>query len=190
MSSTPEERLPQDGPDQPSSTDAGPGAATGAGTPPDAGQDPVAPPADAWSAPESGAPSGEPWAGMPPSGPAASETPQPGLRYDVPQEQKNLAMISTLGMLIAGVISPLVVLLLTNDSPAKRFANDHAKAGLNFCITAFAGWAIAILLAFVFIGFLLMPLLLGWSIWVIVAGAIQANNGEAPNYPLVPTIIK
>lgn len=122
--------------------------------------------------------------------PPAPGQPMAGVRYDVPQDQKNLALISTLGMLIAGFITPLIVFVLTNGDPTKRFANDHAKEGLNFCIASFIAWMVAILLAFVIIGFLLMPVLLGWSLWVIIAGSIQASNGEAPHYPLVPKILK
>ncbi len=118
------------------------------------------------------------------------QVPQPGVRYDVPQDQKNLAMISTLGMIIAGFISPLIVFIITNGDPAKKFANDHAKEGLNFCIASFVAGIVTVLLIFVLVGLLLIPLLIGWSIWVIVAGAIQANNGEAPHYPLVPKILK
>lgn len=116
--------------------------------------------------------------------------PQAGVRYNVPQDQKNLALISTLGLLIVGFLSPLIVFVLTNGDPAKRFANDHAKEGLNFSIVFFGAWIVAFLLAFVIIGFLLMPFLVGWGLWVIIAGAIQASNGEAPHYPLVPKILK
>ncbi len=119
-----------------------------------------------------------------------AQTPQPGVHYNVPQDQKNLALISTLGIIIVGFLSPLIVYLLTNGDPSKRFANDHAKEGLNFSIVYFVAWAVAFLLAFVIIGFLLMPVLIGWGLWVIIAGAMQASNGEAPHYPLVPKILK
>jgi uncharacterized Tic20 family protein len=126
----------------------------------------------------------EPGLGAPPA------QPQVGVRYNVPQDQKNLALISTLGMLIVGFLSPLIVFVLTNGDPAKRFANDHAKEGLNFSIVLFGGLIVAGLLTIILIGLLLFPLLLGWGLWVIIAGAIQANNGEAPHYPLVPKILK
>ncbi len=121
---------------------------------------------------------------------AAPQQPQVGVRYDVPQDQKNLALISTLGMLIAGFLSPLIVYVLTNGDPAKRFANDHAKEGLNFSIVFFVGMIVSGLLVLVLVGVLLIPLLMIWGIWVIIAGAIQASNGEAPHYPLVPKILK
>jgi uncharacterized Tic20 family protein len=121
---------------------------------------------------------------------AAPAEPQVGVRYNVPQDQKNLALISTLGMLIVGFLSPLIVFVLTNGDPAKRFANDHAKEGLNFSIAIFVGFIVAGLLTLVLVGLLLFPLLVGWGLWVIIAGAIQASNGEAPHYPLVPKILK
>lgn len=142
-------------------------------------------------------PTGDPsWASVPPPPPApqpphwSAPAPVPGVRYDVPQDQKNLALLSTLGMIIVGFLSPLIVFIITNGDPAKRFANDHAKEGLNFCIAGFVASIVTMLLCIILIGFLLIPLLIGWSIWVIVAGSIQANNGEAPHYPLVPKILK
>ena len=111
-------------------------------------------------------------------------------RYAVPSDVKNLALVSTLGMLIVGFLSPLIVYLMTNDDPQKRFANDHAKEGLNFSIVFYVAIFVTVLLSFIFIGFLLIPVVLGWWLWVIIAGAIQANNGEAPHYPLVPKLIK
>ena len=146
-----------------------------------------------------GAQAPPPFVPVPPPAPAAAPpapgglpaaVPQPGVRYDVPQDQKNLAMISTLGMLIVGFISPLVVYLLTSSDPAKRFANDHAREGLNFSIVYFIGWILTGLLSLVLIGLLLIPVMFGWGLWVIIAGAMQANNGEAPHYPLTPKILR
>ena len=128
----------------------------------------------------------------PPSGPMPPvNPPQPGgpLRYDVPSDVKNLALLSTLGMLIVGFLAPLIVYLVTNDDPQKVFAKDHAREGLNFSITFFAVMVASGILMVVLIGFVTMILGLIWGLWVIIAGAIQANNGEAPNYPLVPKIL-
>lgn len=132
------------------------------------------------------------YAAVPPPVPVPEPVAQPavGMRYDVPQDQKNLALLSTLGMLIVGFLSPLLVYLLTTGDPAKRFANDHAKEGLNFSIVYFISWIIAFALMLILIGFVLIPFLVGWGLWVIIAGAIQASNGEAPHYPLVMKILK
>lgn len=116
--------------------------------------------------------------------------PQAGVRYDVASDVKNLALISTLGMLIVGFLSPLIVYVVTQDDPHKAFAKDHARAGLNFSITFFAASVVSGLLMLVIIGFLLLPLVFVWGLWVIIAGSIQAYNGEAPRYPLVPKILK
>ena len=122
-----------------------------------------------------------------PGGASGFPAPVPG---GVPQDVKNLAMISTLGMILVGFLSPLIVFLMTNDDPSKKFANDHAKAGLNFSIVFFAGMVISAILILVIVGILTLMLLIAWSIWVIIAGAIQASNGEEPHYPLVPNILK
>lgn len=141
-----------------------------AGVPrPDLGPD-TPPPAEAWS--------------------VTAGAPQPGVRYDVPQDQKNLAMLSTLGMLVVSFVSPLIVFAVTNGDPSRKFVNDHAKEGLNFSIVLVIASAVTALLMLLIIGFLLVPLLFGWSLWVVIAGTIQASNGEAPHYPLVPKILK
>lgn len=119
-----------------------------------------------------------------------SSGPQPGVRYDVPQEQRTLAMVSTLGIVIVGFLAPLIVFAMTNGDPAKRFANDHAKAGLNFCIAMFAASVVTVLLVLLVVGFLVIPLLVAWGIWVVIAGTIQAYHGEAPNFPLVPNLLR
>ena len=116
--------------------------------------------------------------------------PEPGKRYDVPQDIKNLALISTIGMVLVGFLSPLIVYIVTADEPRKAFARDHAREGLNFSIVFFGGLLVATVLSIVLIGVLLYPVLIVWGIWVVIAGAIQANNGQAPNYPLVPAILK
>lgn len=126
---------------------------------------------------------------------AASSTPsesapQHGVRYSVPQPLRNLAMLSTIAMVVAGIFSPLVVFALTNGDPNRRFANDHAKEGLNFCLAFVAASLVTVLLIFLIVGYLIIPLLVGWGLWVVIAGTLQANNGEAPHYPLVPKILK
>ena len=57
-------------------------------------------------------------------------------------------------------------------------------------IAYFIAWIIALVLSLLLIGFLLMPFLIGWGLWVIIDGAIQISNGEAPHYPLVIKILK
>lgn len=116
--------------------------------------------------------------------------PELGVRYDVPQQQRNLAMLSTIGMVLAGFFSPLIVFAVTNGDPKRRFANDHAKEGLNFCLTFTAALLVNVLLIILIIGYLMLPLLIGWGLWVVIAGTLQASNGEAPHYPLVPKILK
>jgi hypothetical protein len=200
--------FPLPAPDAPAASDTLPDAATAAeaipGDEPPAGataQEPLRDPGASAIPPPPPAPTPPPPSFAPPappppptsgfeSPPATGPGPQPGVRYDVPQDQKNLAMISTLGMIIVGFISPLIVFVMTNGDPSKKFANDHAKEGLNFSITIFLASLVTVLLVFLIIGFLLIPLLAGWFLWVVIAGTIQANNGEAPNYPLVPKILR
>ena len=75
--------------------------------------------------------------------------------------------------------------------------NTHGKASLNFQITAsiaiLATTMIAVILAFVCIGYLLIfiPILIGLAdlVCVIIAG-IKANNGEDYKYPYSMEFVK
>jgi uncharacterized Tic20 family protein len=99
-------------------------------------------------------------------------------------------MLSTLGMVVAGFLAPLIVYAVTAGDASKRFAHDHAKAGLNFSITWFIGAVVSGILTLVLVGLLGFVLLAIWGVWVIVAGTMQAANGQAPNYPLVPRLLR
>jgi uncharacterized Tic20 family protein len=166
----------------PQHEDATPSALTPEGAP-GAGLPPAAPAAWPGDASLTGGP--VPWAPAPPAA-----QPVAGYRYDVPQDLKNLAMLATLGIIVAGFVAPLIVFAVTSGDPAKRFAHDHARDGLNFCITWTIGAIISGVLTIIVVGLIGFLLLGVWGIWVIIAGTIQAANGEAPNYPLVPKLLR
>lgn len=147
-------------------------------------------------------PEGAPGTGLPPASPPAqagpwmwapvdpAAAPVAGYRYDVPQDVRNLAMLATLGIIVAGFLAPLIVFAVTAGEPSKRFAHDHARDGLNFCITWTIGAIVSGILTIVLVGLVGFLLLAVWGIWVIIAGTLQASNGEAPNYPLVPRLLR
>jgi uncharacterized protein len=92
------------------------------------------------------------------------------------------------------IIGPLVVWQLKkNEFPS---VDEHGKAALNFQITVMialiVGIAVAVLLSFVCIGFLLFPVVIAIGlcglIFAIIA-AIKANNGEPYRYPWSLTLI-
>jgi uncharacterized Tic20 family protein len=103
-----------------------------------------------------------------------------------------IAHLSALSGLITGfgaIIGPLVVWLIKKDS--MPYVAAEAKEALNFNISwmlwGFVLGGAAFVLAFIFIGFLLVPVLIilgiAWMILCIVAG-VRANDGRGYRYPL------
>jgi hypothetical protein len=93
------------------------------------------------------------------------------------------------------ILGPLIVWQIKkNEFPS---VDVHGKAALNFQITvtiaAFVGAALAILLSFFCVGYLLFPLVafigLAGLILAIIAG-IKANNGEDYKYPWSLELVK
>lgn len=107
----------------------------------------------------------------------------------VPQEDKTLAMITHLSGIIAGFIVPLIIWLINKDKPEKSFLIDQSKEALNFQITMALAWIAAIVLTFVFIGFLLYPVLMIANIVFCILAGIKANNGIAYRYPVTLRLV-
>jgi uncharacterized Tic20 family protein len=130
--------------------------------------------------------------------PASPSAPAPGSPESQARTWNMLCHLSALaGFVIpfGNILGPLLVWQIKkNEIPS---VNIHGKAALNFQITVvialLAGMAVAILLSFVCIGFLLIPvvMLIGLAglIFAIVAG-IKANNGEDYKYPFSLELVK
>ena len=107
--------------------------------------------------------------------------------YNPSQEERNMAMFCHLGAFagfiipFGSIIVPLVIWLMKKDE--SEYVDYHGKESLNFQITMFVAFVIAIILVFVIIG---IPLLIGLAIFqvvmIIVAG-IKASDGNYYRYP-------
>lgn len=88
-----------------------------------------------------------------------------------------------LGFALAHIIVPLVIWLVKRaDSPQ---INATGKEVLNFQISYSIYLAVSGLLCFVFIGFLLLPILfVAWVTLTIIA-AVKTSNGEEYRYPAI-----
>lgn len=79
-------------------------------------------------------------------------------------------------------LGPLVVYLVKRDE--HPFIAQHAREALNFNISVLIYAIVGFILVFVFIGFLILPVIgIAWLVLTIVA-AVKASNGETYRYPL------
>ena len=91
------------------------------------------------------------------------------------------ALVGLLGNGIGFLLGPLIVWLLKRED--HPFIDGQGKEAVNFQITMFIVMAVALVLALLLVGFLLMAVVgLVMTIIPIVA-AIQANEGKAFRYP-------
>ena len=134
----------------------------------------------------------------PPVTPASSSPPPPG-----PESQARtwnmLCHLSALAVFVGipfgNILGPLIIWQIKkNEFPSVEI---HGKASLNFQITvtiaALISGAVAFVLSFFCIGYLLIPvvLLIGLAglVFAIIAG-IKANNGEDYQYPYSIEFVK
>jgi len=88
---------------------------------------------------------------------------------------------------LAGLIVPIVLWQLKKEDPV---VNRHGIEVLNFMISLMIYYAIAVVLCFVVIGFVLLPLLAVYNIVVSIISGIKANEGKFWPYPYIFRFIK
>lgn len=89
---------------------------------------------------------------------------------------------------LASVIAPLVIWLIKKDE--MPFVDDQGKESLNFQITMFIGFVISFFLMFIFIGFILLPLLAIFDLVMVIMASMKANEGVRYRYPYTIRFIK
>jgi uncharacterized Tic20 family protein len=103
-----------------------------------------------------------------------------------PDQERLWAMLAHLLSFVAaylflGFVAPLIVLLVFG--PRSSFVRAHAVESLNFNLTWLLYGIIAVILAFVLIGFLILAVLgIAYVVLVIIA-SVRANNGQMYRYP-------
>ena len=100
----------------------------------------------------------------------------------------HLIVLSGFIIPFASIIAPLVIWLIKKDE--MPFVNDQGKESLNFQITILIGFIISFILAFVFIGFLLMIALAIFDLIMVIVAAMKANEGVRYRYPYSLRFIK
>ena len=126
----------------------------------------------------------------PAAGMEASPAGGPGVPGSVAagsSDDNTMGMLAHLLAIVSGFLGPLIIWLMKKDT--SPYVDYHGKEALNFQITMFFAWMASFVLAFVLIGFLLMPILLIVGIVLPIMGGLAANKGEYYKYPLTLRLI-
>jgi uncharacterized protein len=133
-----------------------------------------------------------PGAEVPPPGswgdPRYGGDPHYGAGWGAPSsEERTWALVAHVGTFVAawvamGFLCPLVVLLVKGNESA--FVRRNAVESLNFQISLLIYFAVGIVLAFVLIGFLLLPVIGVFALVTVILATVKASNGEDYRYPL------
>lgn len=92
-------------------------------------------------------------------------------------DEKTMALLSHLLVLVASFVAPLVIYLLKKDESS--FVANNAKESLNFQITIAIAIGVSVLLMMVLIGFLLIfAVSLANLVYVIIA-TMRASEGKS-----------
>lgn len=106
---------------------------------------------------------------------------------DATANDKNLAVLTHLGGIFFGFIPALIVWLLKkDDSP---FVGEQAREALNFQITVLIGYMAAWVLAFLLVGFVLLPIIYVGNLILCIIAAVQVSKGEEYQYPFTLRLI-
>lgn len=106
-----------------------------------------------------------------------------------PAEEKSWALAAHLLPLTGlSFIAPLIIWLVQKDKSA--FVAQHSLESLNFQIAVFIAAMVCIPLAFLCIGFILLPVIgIGAIVYQILA-AVAASEGKSYVYPFSIRLIK
>lgn len=89
---------------------------------------------------------------------------------------------------LAGLVAPILIWQIKKVEFPEL--DVHGKIVMNFIISMLIYSAVAFVLAFFLIGFLLFAVLGVVAVVFPILGALKANNGEAWPYPLMLNLIK
>lgn len=122
---------------------------------------------------------------FPPPSPGWQDQPQPA--GTTTPDERNWAMAAHLGSFLAawvalGLLAPLAVLLFKGNG--SDFVRRHAIESLNFQINALVYTVTLVLLAFLLIGFLLLPVYGIFYLICVILGSVRASAGDEFRYPL------
>jgi uncharacterized Tic20 family protein len=125
----------------------------------------------------------------PPSGPPSGWGPPGGEQHPsgTTQDERTWALLSHIGCLLGAWIAmaflvPLVIMFVKGSQSA--FVRAHAVESLNFQLSMLIYGLVGVVLAFVLIGFVILPILaVLWLVFVVLA-TMRASEGRPYRYPI------
>ena len=113
----------------------------------------------------------------------------------IPEHARTWAMACHLmalsGIVVQGVgfvLGPLITWLIKKDE--HPFIDEQGKEAVNFQITMLIAMVVSGLLCFVFIGFILLPVIAIGDIVLTIIASLKAKEGEHYCYPFTFRFIK
>jgi uncharacterized Tic20 family protein len=104
------------------------------------------------------------------------------------KDDTNMAMLCHILAIFTGFLGPLIIWMIKkDDSP---FVDRHGKEALNFQLTILIAWVASGLLAFVCIGFLMMPVIGIVDLVFCIMAAVRSSRGEEYQYPINIRFVK
>ena len=101
---------------------------------------------------------------------------------DASANDKNIAVLTHLGGIFFSFVPGLIVWLLKKDE--SPYIGEQAREALNFQITVLIGYMLAWVLAFLLVGFLLLPAIYVANLVLCLVAAVRTSKGESYQYPL------
>jgi uncharacterized Tic20 family protein len=128
-----------------------------------------------------------------PEEPKSEPTGAPG--ESIPEQARSWAMACHLmalsGLIVPGigfVLGPLITWLIKKDD--HPFIDEQGKEAVNFQITMLIAIIVSAFLCFVFVGFVLLPVILIGDIVFTIIASVKAKEGVHYTYPFKFRFIK
>ncbi|GAA4473776.1 hypothetical protein GCM10023190_06560 [Enteractinococcus fodinae] len=131
-------------------------------------------------------PPGEPYRSVgPPQWEQQYQPYTPGYASQPPvdrSDEKVWGVIMHLGNLLLSFLVPLIIWLIYRER--SQTLDQQGRAALNWAISFWIYSAVAGVLMFVLIGFVIWPILIVLDVVFCIIAAVKAGNGEAWKYPM------
>jgi uncharacterized Tic20 family protein len=135
----------------------------------------------------------------PPPAPAATTPAAPPVGYEAPaagmdivppanKDEQNMGLLMFILGIFTGFLGPLILWLVKKDD--SRYINAQGKEILNWQITVVLAFICCFILAFVIIGFFLIPVVAITNLVFMIIGAVTASKGQFYRYPFALRLLK